>query len=75
MNNNNSNETERSPLLATNASTSRSPKPYYFLSGRKKESLIEEEASINRLPVGTTEQEFASRPVVVSFLHFDYSFI
>lgn len=60
--NQNNNETEASPLLPNVAT--RSPKPYYFLSGRKRESFIEEEASINLLPAGTTEDEFASRPVV-----------
>jgi uncharacterized membrane protein YidH (DUF202 family) len=50
------NGTNNSPLLQNAAS----PKPYYFLGGRKE---ITGEDSYERLPMGATEDEFASRPV------------
>lgn len=51
------NGTESTPLINTAAS----PKPYYFLAGRRDSTDGE---SLERLPVGSTEEEFASRPVL-----------
>ena len=51
------NGTESTPLIQSTTPT----KPYYFLSGRR-DSIDE---SIQRLPAGATEDEFASRPVMM----------
>ncbi len=51
---------ESTPLI----SNSQAPQPYYFLSGTNRESI--DEGSINRLPAGSVQEEFASRPVMVS---------
>ena len=57
------NGTESTPLIHNAAS----PKPYYFLAGRR-DSIDGE--SLERLPVGATEEEFASRPVMVGCVQF-----
>lgn len=49
---------ESTPLI----SNSPAPQPYYFLSGTNRESI--DEGSINRLPAGSVQEEFASRPVM-----------
>lgn len=56
-----SNGTETTPLMHTTSS----PKPYYFLSGGRRESIDE---SYESRPVGSTNEDFASRPVMVSFI-------
>lgn len=56
---------EFSPLIQKNSA---SPKPYYFLTGTvgRKDSLVDHDERIERLPAGATGGEFASRPVMVS---------
>jgi hypothetical protein len=58
----NNHQSEASPLIQPHSSTH---KPYYFLAGRKDSIAGDETSLMERLPVGTTGEEFASRPVTM----------
>jgi hypothetical protein len=73
---NSSSESENSPLVpASSPPDSNNNGNFYFL-GNRRESLMsttsrtpagEEGEVVEKLPYGATEEEFASRPVMVSF--------